>query len=497
MREIVRRWRDADKPALVGRSLRVIRWLDAMRVLGLVAVLILVGAVLFASLLRKNPVARGERAETAAVEAVPVAPALADARIDALERRLDELALALTALEREFARTAERRVPVAEEGARPAPPDASAERERDPAWYLEQYLASFAGGGEGSEYFRLAVEAFAPSLLREIGALVSDRRANATLRLRLVQMLGGARFRGDGTAIGVCLRLLPGRDDKALVEAALAVLASIGDPATARALENLAWSIESIANRWKAFETLVALSGSDANAALLRLWPRADDADRGFLIGLVSPGEGRHSLELFEQASYAARDVRLPAALAVGQFRFPGFAPFIDAWVGRERDEEVRAALGESRQALSEKPRWGAERACGPPDARAENDDPNAWASAQADMGQQWLELDYDPPLAANAVRIFEVCVPGAITTVVARDERGAPVELWSGVDPTTSPGVFALEFPATSFRVRTLRLTLDTNRARGWSEIDAVELIGPEGRAWASAARASSSYGR
>lgn len=47
-------------------------------------------------------------------------------------------------------------------------------------------MASFVGGGEGSEYFRLAVEACAPSLLSEIGALVLDPRANASLRLRLV-----------------------------------------------------------------------------------------------------------------------------------------------------------------------------------------------------------------------------------------------------------------------------------------------------------------------
>jgi hypothetical protein len=47
-----------------------------------------------------------------------------------------------------------------------------------------------------------------------------------------------------------------------------------------------------------------------------------------------------------------------------------------------------------------------------------------------------------------------------------------------------------------TPYRVRVLRLTLDTDLRPGWSEIDAVELIGPDGRAWASSATASSSYG-
>jgi hypothetical protein len=44
---------------------------------------------------------------------------------------------------------------------------------------------------------------------------------------------------------------------------------------------------------------------------------------------------------------------------------------------------------------------------------------------------------------------------------------------------------------------VRSLRLTLDTDRRPGWSEIDAVEIDGPDGRAWASAARARGSFGR
>jgi hypothetical protein len=112
-------------------------------------------------------------------------------------------------------------------------------------------------------------------------------------------------------------------------------------------------------------------------------------------------------------------------------------------------------------------------------------------------MGRQWLELDYDPPLPVSTVRIYEVCVPGALSSIVGVDEQGAELELWSGVDPTTTPGVFECPVPATPFRVRTLRLVLDTSRRAGWSEIDAVELVGPGGRAWASAARASSSFGR
>jgi hypothetical protein len=282
------------------------------------------------------------------------------------------------------------------------------------------------------------------------------------------------------------------------VTAALRALGAIGDERTARALEGLVWTLRRADARFAAIQTLVQLAGADANAALVRLWSRAADSlERSILVGHALANEGESSLALFELASFAEQPVRLQAALAIGQFRFPGFAALIAEWKGRETDAEVRAALGASEQALAQPARWSAERAAGPPDSDPEDDDPNAWASQKPDMGLQWLELGYDPPLRASGVRIFEVCVAGAVAEITAVDERGGRHQLWAGADPTSSPGVFELDFPATSFRVRALRLTLDTDRRPGWSEIDAVELLGPDGRAWATTASASSSYGR
>jgi hypothetical protein len=439
-----------------------------------------------------------ERAGAPAVpaSAPPAAPRLAasEDRLEALERRFDELLAELASLRAELDAARDRREPREEVAPPPAPVPSG---EHGPSWYLQQYAASFAHGGKGSEYFRLAVEAFAPSLLGEIGALVLDSRANLELRQRLLEMLGDARFRGQRQALDLCLRLLPARGAKGLVDAALGALEVIGDGATARALEGLLWSIESLADRWKAVQVLVALSGEEANAALVRLWPLADDADRAVLIVQVSPTESRSSLQLFELASCSSAGVRLAAARSIGEFRFDGFPVFIEAWSARESDPEVRSALGASRTSLSAAPRWSAQCATGPPDAEPDRDDPRAWAPAAPDMGLQWLELGYDPPLAASAVRIFEVCVPGAVVAVTALDEHGAHHELWAGTDSSSATGVLELAFGPTTFRVRTLRLTLDTDRRPGWNEIDAVELIGPSGRAWARSARASSSYGR
>ena len=76
-------------------------------------------------------------------------------------------------------------------------------------------------------------------------------------------------------------------------------------------------------------------------------------------------------------------------------------------------------------------------------------------------------------------------------------DEAGTRRTVWQGDDPTATPGVFEVPFAATGYRVAKVRVVLDTDRRPGWNEIDAVELVGPEGRAWAATATASSIYGQ
>jgi hypothetical protein len=239
------------------------------------------------------------------------------------------------------------------------------------------------------------------------------------------------------------------------------------------------------------------LPGSEPNDALLRLFLAAgDDQTRAYLVSLLDPGEWRAALDLFELASCSERDVRLQAAHRIGAFREPEVLAFVDAWLASESDAEVRAALGEAREELTEVPPWSPERALGPPDANLAADDDNAWAAARAEMGEQWLQLGFELAQEVSALRIFEGSVAGGVTRVSALDVRGNRHELWAGLDPTETPGIFELEFSPTSYRVKSIRITLDTDRRPGWEEIDAVELVGPGGRQWASTAAASSFYG-
>ena len=61
----------------------------------------------------------------------------------------------------------------------------------------------------------------------------------------------------------------------------------------------------------------------------------------------------------------------------------------------------------------------------------------------------------------------------------------------------SSTAGVFEVQTKLTSYETRRIRLVLDTNRRPGWNEIDAVEIVGPDGRAWAVDAVASSTYGQ
>ncbi|MGH7163676.1 MAG: hypothetical protein ACREID_09335, partial [Planctomycetota bacterium] len=222
-----------------------------------------------------------------------------------------------------------------------------------------------------------------------------------------------------------------------------------------------------------------------------------DAAAKRELIGFLRAGDETNALEAFRDASRMEAAVRLAAAKKIGAFRGEEFRRFVDDWSGREDDATVRTALQQAASQQEAVPSWHALKATGPPDAEPAQDHPNAWAARQPDGGLQWLELVYDPPRRASAVRIHEVNVPGGVAEVETVDESGTRRTVWRGVDPTATPGLFEAAFPATSYRVRRVRIVLDTSRRPGWEEIDAVELAGPDGRAWAAGASASSIYGQ
>lgn len=420
-------------------------------------------------------------------------------RLDELEKQLAELRSELERLSTQMSHEATP-VPSSARTTIVAPPTEPARHVGgfNPREHLDRYVASFDGGGEGSEYFRLAVDTYAPELLGPIADLVRNGSANATLREKLAQMLGTKRFAGNGLAIDSLLAVLQGIHDESLAITAVTGLQVVGTAETAIMLERVVWGIKSLSAQANALVAVARLSGSDANSALQRLYLSTNDPDqRGQVLSTLSPTDPDSALDVFRQASTDADAVRLFAAQAIQRFRGDAFMTFTDQWLDYERNERVRTMLGQAKGRMSEIPSYSPHKAIGPPDADPNRDHPNAWAYSSPEMGRQWIELSYQPPRRANALRIHEVNVPGEIIQVHLIDEAGGSRVIWSGDDPTTQPGVFELRFNPTSYRVQRVRIVLDSDKKQGWGEIDAVQMLGPDGSAWAASARASSSYGQ
>jgi hypothetical protein len=438
-----------------------------------------------------------DRAPTGPVDVAPPESTADGARLAAIESQLARLQADYRQL---VEQTRASRVEVAPP---PAPFAAAAEPQRpgeafDRRWYLQQYVHSFEGGGDGSEYFRLAVDAYAVELLDDICALLRKADAAAGLRAALAVMLGKPRFAGSPAAIDALLAVLRETPGDRLGRAALMALEVIGDEGTGVQLEQSFPGLGSLELKKAALAVIVRLCGPDANRALGRLFATAvTSEERALVLAALSTADADGALDVFRRASTAEDAVRLQAANAVKRFRGEAFAQFIGQWLGYEQNAQVRRLLEEARTHSLEPQAYSAQKATGAPDADPMQDHPNAWASRQPDMGRQWLELGYRPARRASAIRIHEVNVAGAVVQVSVVDESGRRHEVWAGVDPTGTPGVFQVSFPTTSFRVKAVRIVLDTDKRPGWSEIDAVELLGPDGNGWGHEAIASSSYGQ
>jgi hypothetical protein len=165
-------------------------------------------------------------------------------------------------------------------------------------------------------------------------------------------------------------------------------------------------------------------------------------------------------------------------------------------------NDELAAAWNQFAAEEDEKRRktsmraWGPEQAIGAPDSKGAGDQRTAWASLQADGGEQWLETNYAKSVEIAQVRVLENDNPGAIVRIVAILDGGTEIPLWSGEEPKLTAPADQV-FPARPGIVASkVRVILDTNKVPGWNEIDAVELIGRDGsRQWANSATASSTY--
>jgi len=124
---------------------------------------------------------------------------------------------------------------------------------------------------------------------------------------------------------------------------------------------------------------------------------------------------------------------------------------------------------------------YAAMQATGAPDVHLAGEDPAAWASADADAGEETLTLTYEHPVMPMGIRIHESLNPGAVVMVEAYSEDDEEwVVLWEGEESTDEAmRVFSPELEQEEILVTQVRLTLDTSLISGPNQIDAVELLG------------------
>lgn len=141
---------------------------------------------------------------------------------------------------------------------------------------------------------------------------------------------------------------------------------------------------------------------------------------------------------------------------------------------------------------------WGPEQALGPPDTPGTGDIQTAWASTTPDDRDEWLELEFEDEVLPAEVVVHETYNPGALVRVTAYTKSGMAAELWEGKDPTPATaarGVSRVKVDP-GFKVKRIRIHLDSKTVAGWNEIDAVGLKDKKGKThWAIAAKASSTY--
>jgi hypothetical protein len=108
------------------------------------------------------------------------------------------------------------------------------------------------------------------------------------------------------------------------------------------------------------------------------------------------------------------------------------------------------------------------------------------WSQGQQDVGMDWLELGFDKPVQATAVRaVFTNShAVESLAKVELIDEAGAVQTVWSGISEDKAdnrgPRTWVVKtFPKTVTPVKAVKLTFANNVSSGYKEVDAVQLVG------------------
>ena len=144
---------------------------------------------------------------------------------------------------------------------------------------------------------------------------------------------------------------------------------------------------------------------------------------------------------------------------------------------------------------------YSADQAAGRPNVSSSSSgfQQRAWMPARSGSGAEWLEVDFWPAMRAETLRIMKSGPHDAIRQVRLIDDRGAQFALITNTNLSRSPRAryHLFDFPlgAHTQAVKRVQIDFDTFRRTSTIGVDAVQLRSATTNAYASAARASSTY--
>lgn len=120
---------------------------------------------------------------------------------------------------------------------------------------------------------------------------------------------------------------------------------------------------------------------------------------------------------------------------------------------------------------------WSANQVLGAPNVPHGGDNVNAWASAAADRGAEFVEVTFSEIGPVSGVEVLETLNPGAVRLIELVTDEGERVPIYSvAARPApTSLNQLRVDLPCTNHDVVAVRVTLDSAAVPGWNEIDAI----------------------
>jgi len=131
-------------------------------------------------------------------------------------------------------------------------------------------------------------------------------------------------------------------------------------------------------------------------------------------------------------------------------------------------------------------PGWGAQQATGAPNVEECEDDVFAWASLDPDT-EEYIELVYETPVSPTEINIYQSYNPSTVVEVQIVDLEGQAWVAWTGEpkEVANCPDLMTItiELDEPLYIDRVVVFIDQSVMGWGWTEIDAVELVGyPQG---------------